>query len=52
MPCVVGASVLPMEGDSKAAGGQSGGGSCWLLCVLCYCVLSWIVLLANRLAET
>ena len=39
-PCVGGASVLPMKGQGTAAGGQGGGFSCWLLCVLCCCVSS------------
>ncbi len=51
MSCVGGTSVLPMEGEGKAAGGQGGDISCWLLCVLCCCVLSWTILLANRLLE-
>ena len=51
-PCVGGASALPVEGEGKAAEGQGGGIPCSLLCVLCCCVLSWTVLLANRLVET
>jgi hypothetical protein len=51
MPCVVGVADLPMEGEGKAGGGKGGGISCWLLCVLCCCVLSWTILLANQLVE-
>ncbi len=51
-PCVGGATGLPMEGEVKATGGEGSGISCWLLCVLCCCVLCWTVLLANRHVET
>jgi hypothetical protein len=50
-PCVGGASVLPMEGEVEAAGGQGGSISCWSLCVLCCCASSWTVLLATGLVE-
>ncbi len=45
MPCVVGATDLPMEGEGKAAGEQGGGSSFWLVVEFVCCVLCVVLCL-------